>query len=314
MFGTKTDGNTDTRYGTAPSVLVASDSASGRMAVEDALSRLDTRLLAIVPLAEAEERLARTVSVSVVVVQADEGAPEDVLCNLVARLDAMAAEGASRAIVIVPPRMIDAVYARITHRDVDVLSEPDCADIVTALAMACAPRPLRLNDVSGVSDGNRLVQISEEIGRIARTLATLAENAPRQQRLEPADFALPPPMTADVASAAGARVRALIRARRTRDQFFRSELFADPAWDMLLDLMAARLEHKRVSVSSLCIAAAVPATTALRWIKSMTDEGMFVRRADNNDGRRIFIELSDRAAGAMSAYLDWLKVNPVAMV
>src|SRR3546814_19974187 len=78
--------------------------------------------------------------------------------------------------------------------------------------------------------------------------------------------------------------------------------------------MAARLEHKRVSVSSLCIAAAVPATTALRWIKSMTDEGLFVRRADNNDGRRIFIELSDKAAGAMSAYLDWLKVNPAAMV
>src|SRR3546814_6793326 len=97
------------------------------------------------------------------------------------------------------------------------------------------------------------------------------------------------------------------RARRTRDQFFRNEWVADPAWDMLLDLMAARLEHKRVSVSSLCIAAAVPATTALRWIKSMTDEGLFVRRADNNDGRRIFIELSDEAAGAMSAYLAWLR-------
>src|SRR3546814_10077844 len=64
-------------------------------------------------------------------------------------------------------------------------------------------------------------------------------------------FAPPQPMTADVAAAAGAQVRGLIRARRTRDQFFRNELFADPAWDMLLDLMAARLEHKRVSVSSL---------------------------------------------------------------
>lgn len=46
----------------------------------------------------------------------------------------------------------------------------------------------------------------------------------------------------------------------------------------------------------------------------MTDEGLFVRRADNNDGRRIFIELSDRAAAAMHAYLDWLKVNSLAMV
>src|SRR3546814_15893799 len=104
---------------------------------------------------------------------------------------------------------------------------------------------------------------------------------PQVARLEPGAFATSAPMTADVAAAEGARVRALIRARRMRDQFFRSELFADPAWDMLLDLMAARLEHKRVSVSSLCIAAAVPVTTALRWIKSLTDEGRFVRRADH---------------------------------
>ena len=61
---------------------------------------------------------------------------------------------------------------------------------------------------------------------------------------------------------------------------------------MLLDLMAARLEENRVAVSSLCIAAAVPATTALRWIKALTDRGLFVRVADPQDGRRVFIELS----------------------
>jgi DNA-binding MarR family transcriptional regulator len=95
----------------------------------------------------------------------------------------------------------------------------------------------------------------------------------------------------------------MIRARRLRDQFFRSELFADPAWDMLLDLFAARLEKRKVAVSSLCIAAAVPPTTALRWIKSLSDQGLFVRIADAEDGRRVFIELSDDAAAAMDAYL-----------
>jgi DNA-binding MarR family transcriptional regulator len=71
---------------------------------------------------------------------------------------------------------------------------------------------------------------------------------------------------------------------------------------MLLDLYAARLEHNRVSVSSLCIAAAVPATTALRWIKALTTSGLFERRADPHDGRRIFVALSDSAAAAMHAY------------
>ena len=99
-------------------------------------------------------------------------------------------------------------------------------------------------------------------------------------------------------------VRALIRYRRLREQFFAKDLFADPAWDMLLDLMAARLERSRVAVSSLCIAAAVPATTALRWIRTLTEHGLLVRCADPEDGRRIFIDLSDVASDALTAYFQ----------
>lgn len=95
----------------------------------------------------------------------------------------------------------------------------------------------------------------------------------------------------------------MIRARRMREHYFSGELFADPAWDMLLDLLLARLEHRTVAVSSLCIAAAVPPTTALRWIKRLTDEGIFVRTADPRDGRRVFIDLSESAAEAIAAYV-----------
>ncbi len=98
-------------------------------------------------------------------------------------------------------------------------------------------------------------------------------------------------------------IRSVIRTRRLREQFFKGDIFADPAWDMLLDLMAARVERQRVAVSSLCIAAAVPPTTALRWIKSLCDQGLFVRIADPEDGRRVFIELSGDAAARMEAYL-----------
>lgn len=55
-----------------------------------------------------------------------------------------------------------------------------------------------------------------------------------------------------------------------------------------------------MSVSSLCIAAAVPATTALRWIKTMTDAGLFLLEADPDDGRRIFIALAEGAFEAMA--------------
>ena len=99
-------------------------------------------------------------------------------------------------------------------------------------------------------------------------------------------------------------VRRLIRKRRQRDQFFPSDLFADPAWDMMLDLYAAHYERREISVSSLCIASAVPATTALRWIKSMVDDGRFVRVADPGDGRRIIVSLSDDTRCRLDEYFD----------
>jgi hypothetical protein len=97
-------------------------------------------------------------------------------------------------------------------------------------------------------------------------------------------------------------VRSIIRQRRLRDEFFSDEMFADPAWDMLLDLAAARAEHKRVSVTSLCIASGVPPTTALRWISQMTRAGLFERVEDTLDRRRAFIALTEKAADGMGRY------------
>jgi hypothetical protein len=162
---------------------------------------------------------------------------------------------------------------------------------IQALRAAAAARPLRFHDVKS-HDSPRLHQLSEEVGRIATILASLSEEEAGEIGGH------------DAQARIDARfVRAIIRVRRLRDHYFRSEMFADPAWDMLLDLFAARLERQRVAVSSLCIAAAVPATTALRWIKTMTDQHLFVRVADPQDGRRVFIELSDEAAAGLDAYL-----------
>ncbi|MFL6753354.1 MAG: MarR family transcriptional regulator [Sphingomicrobium sp.] len=94
-------------------------------------------------------------------------------------------------------------------------------------------------------------------------------------------------------------VRGILRSRRLRDRFFEASLFADPAWDILLELYAAELGQYQVSVSSLCIGAAVPPTTALRWIKTLEQKGLLVRRADPHDGRRIFMEISAEASHAM---------------
>jgi predicted transcriptional regulator len=102
-------------------------------------------------------------------------------------------------------------------------------------------------------------------------------------------------------------VHRIIHQRRLRGKFLSSDLFADPAWDILLDLTAARVEHRRVSVTSLCIAAGVPATTALRWIGQMLDLGLLVREQDDQDRRRAFIDLSEEGAAAMARYFAALE-------
>jgi DNA-binding MarR family transcriptional regulator len=95
----------------------------------------------------------------------------------------------------------------------------------------------------------------------------------------------------------------IIRARQSRTILFRGILFADPAWDMMLELYLAALEARRLAISELGIKANVPLTTSLRWIETL-EEGGWVRRVpDEYDRRRFFIELSDRGAMTMAVWV-----------
>lgn len=97
-------------------------------------------------------------------------------------------------------------------------------------------------------------------------------------------------------------VQAILKARRRRARFFPDDLFADPAWDILLELYAAELGQRRIAISSLCIGAAVPATTALRWIHTLEKKGLIARHNDPFDGRRVYASLSESALSSIEAY------------
>lgn len=97
-------------------------------------------------------------------------------------------------------------------------------------------------------------------------------------------------------------VRAILKMRRNRARFFKADLFADPAWDLLLELFAAELGQQRITVTSACHGAAVPATTALRWIGQLESQGLLGRRPDPMDARRQFLMLSHDGLEAMNAY------------
>jgi DNA-binding MarR family transcriptional regulator len=148
------------------------------------------------------------------------------------------------------------------------------------------------------SSSARLRSLSEEVNRIAAILANLAQ-APGPDRSFQTEV---PANERHLPDVAFETVGHLIQARRLREQFFDKELFADPAWDILLHLFQSELAQIRVPVSSLCIGAAVPPTTALRWIKTMIDVELIKRRPDPHNRKRVFIELSPHASKAMRCY------------
>lgn len=90
--------------------------------------------------------------------------------------------------------------------------------------------------------------------------------------------------------------------RRRRDTIFRSRMFGEPAWDILLDLFIAAKVGKRVSVTSACIGSAVPNTTALRWITVLEAQGYLVRENDTADARRAFLRLTAETYQRMLTY------------
>jgi DNA-binding MarR family transcriptional regulator len=102
---------------------------------------------------------------------------------------------------------------------------------------------------------------------------------------------------------------ALMRAERVQRRRFGGRLFAEPAWDMLLDLLESRISGKPMAVSSLCIAADVPPTTALRRIEELERAGYVMRRQDPLDGRRSFVALTDSAYKRLMEYFVVLDRN-----
>jgi hypothetical protein len=247
----------------------------------------------------------------------DIDAQDDALC-LLDRIDMQAFDARSPAIVSFGSSSIDVVAARVTAPFANLLCAPTHADIALAIGLANRPVGQHLAEADSTADAVRLQRLADEVARIARVLAGLAEpGLPSTTAVSDGliGYRAAPVEARRVATSVRAEdVRTILRLRRQRDRLFGGELFADPAWDMMLDLLAARIERLKVAVSSLCIAAAVPPTTALRWIRTLTELGIFVRVADPTDGRRVFIELSDAAAATVLAFIGEAKQAGSAIV
>lgn len=234
-----------------------------------------------------------------------------------ARLDMRVRHVGAQLVVSTSLAALDDVFGCLDQSNPQILIDPTRAERVIALGRALAAAPGK--GVRELTEEVRLtlLRLTEQVAQIAHRLERL-DGADAADPGERAAFRFESPKSAFAAQVEDSSerlvraarpalpdprlVRRIIRQRQLRVRFFDGDLFADPAWDMLLDLAAARAEHTRVSVTSLCIASGVPPTTALRWIGQMTDGGLLDRVEDETDRRRAFITLTDKAADAISRY------------
>ncbi len=236
------------------------------------------------------------------------------------------------ALVWTNMELLEEAYAMLPQDQCHYLIDASDFDAIPYLTGAIARGKMdQMHDNSRDGEFGSLHRISDELAAFAQTLARIAEqdegyksnavsDKPVSFRPAPAaafhPFAISEPVlhSESLAVVDAAMIRETIKLRRMRDDHFKADLFADPAWDILLDLMAAQMEGKTVSVSSLCIAAAVPPTTALRWVTGMTESGMLVRRLDPTDARRVFIELSQDTADRLLAFFTSTKSRTAALI
>ena len=322
--GKAADGATGGATAAEPPVVLVADGA-GRI---PEFGAAQVRVAGVYPLANLAERLEQQGRLDILWLCGG----EPVSNALAERVRAETTRLGARLVCEVDGAALDAAFAEFAHvPGVQFLADAEPVERALALALAAAQADNSLCVADSGRDEalERIDRLQDEVARISALLAGMAgrsaEYLPRaidlpgsgpvsfspavrddgrSYRAEPELGSFGRFAPADGASAA---VRRVLRQRRMREQFFPADLFADPAWDMLLDLYAAQLERQPVAVSSLCIAAAVPATTALRWIKTMTDTGMFERQSDPRDGRRIFIGLAPKAAQAMERYFAALE-------
>lgn len=98
--------------------------------------------------------------------------------------------------------------------------------------------------------------------------------------------------------------RMILWGRALLEREVAQDLFADPAFNILLTLYVSRADGKDVSTSAACTASGVPTTTALRWINALARRGMIHKRSLASDRRFTYLELSEKTGIALDRYFD----------
>lgn len=116
--------------------------------------------------------------------------------------------------------------------------------------------------------------------------------------------ALISPKTMLQACATEDHVLSVLASRRGREAALGRELFSDPAWDVLLELYAAKLGERRIALAELARSIDTPLSTTRRWVNALAERGLVASSPDPAEPARLWISLSAQGASAMKRLMD----------
>jgi DNA-binding MarR family transcriptional regulator len=98
------------------------------------------------------------------------------------------------------------------------------------------------------------------------------------------------------------RAESILRVRRSRERLFSRAMIGEPAFDLLLHLYV-RTQQGETSLNSLAKTAAIPYSSATRWITYLADKGLVERRRSESDRRVISVDLTPAGRAVLDEFL-----------
>jgi hypothetical protein len=141
------------------------------------------------------------------------------------------------------------------------------------------------------TEAERLLALSEKVGRVAQSLAELALERDSHERVGPNTNSEISAETVDW----------LIQARRARTRCLPSALLGEPVWDLMLHLLHAEITDEAVSVSAACQATGLPEEVGRRWLNAVLQNGLAnVHKSSGSAEEKV--QLSPQASSALRSY------------
>ena len=141
------------------------------------------------------------------------------------------------------------------------------------------------------TEAERLLALSEKVGRVAESLAELALERDSRERAGPSGDS----------HLSEEDVDWVIRARRERARYLPAGLFGEPVWDMMLHLLHAEIMGRCVPAADACLATGLDGRIGLRWLKAMIENGLVALQEESSDGEE-HVELAREVSLGLRRY------------